>query len=107
MLLEAIEQIRSAERIAERTRQAAREKKKELLRAAHQEGERRLEILRQELEETRQEQERLLHQRLKHEESAVQKETERLCAQLQKTGEAHMVQAVRLIAREVADGWQS
>ena len=62
----------------------------------------KLEILRQELEETRQEQERLLHQRLKHEESAVQKETERgICRRPGKVWSASGLQRRRRKSGEV------
>ena len=107
LLLEAIKQIRAAERETVRCREQVQQQGKELVRAAQQEGEEKLDALRAALRQEQEERRKELEKALEEEEKQLHAETERECKKLEEMGRAHMVEAVRRIAREVADGWQS
>ena len=79
----------------------------ERVRAAQQEGEEKLDALRAALRQEQEKRKEALEKQLLSEEEQLRAQTEKECKELEDQGEARMVEAVRRIAREVADGWQS
>lgn len=107
MLLEAIERVREVERDVQQRKALAQQQGQEMIRRAEQEGEALLRQLRAQLLQQRQTQEAELLEQLQEEETRLRAETEKCCADLTAQGRKHMVQAVRRIAEEVANGWPS
>lgn len=102
-----MEQICAAEQESRSMQAEARQEAEALCRAAREEGRKGLEQLRREMQ--REEAARLaaLKKAQDAEEAAMREETEEICRHLRAQSAAHMVEAVRYLAREVVQEWQS